>query len=255
MSRSRLRQALSSRDPGAGAVVPLIGRHAAALEQVSEAAFLTDPESQARALRNAQALYGTDAVTVGAGLDTLAIAVRACERPGMAAREAGGGATTGAPVGERPDQGEVLAQAPVRAELEAVRRLRPVLGERAGIALVLPSSDRLAGQLGDADAAAWCDGLVLRLVHLFGAEEPELLITVGETAPGTGLGAVCDHFGIVSVHLGAGAPDGVVALTGAAFVEAAGSEGSAGWLITTRDEIPADADPGRVREAVARWRA
>jgi hypothetical protein len=234
MSRAKLRQALASRNAGAAAVAPLIGAHAARLEQVTETAFLTDPEIQARALRNAQALYAIDAVTVGAGLDTLAVAARGCEQP---------------------DHGEVLDQAPVQTELEAIRRLRPVLGERAGIALVLPASDLLAGQLGETEGASWCAALLMRTIRLFGAEEPDLLITVGESDPGPSVAALCDHFGMAHVHLGTAAPDGVVAHAGGQFAEAAGTDGREGWLYTTTDQIPAGADPRRVKETVDRLHA
>ncbi len=259
MSRGRLRAALTSRAPIDGASLPLIGMHAGRLEQVSEILFLTDPESQARALRNAQALYGTDAVTVGAGLDTLAIAARMAagsQADPLAARKAAADAD---PVADLPDPGIVVGQAVMETEFATIRRLRPVLGERAGIAVAMPAPDRLAAQLGGDAGAEWCLSLLQQAVRRYGALEPDALLTVGETDTKARLGPICGHFGVVLIHLGAEPPRGVVAVPGGEFVNgraggAAGGGGAPGWLYTTTSEIPAEADPAAVKEAIARLR-
>ncbi|OGA69295.1 MAG: hypothetical protein A3G83_04800 [Betaproteobacteria bacterium RIFCSPLOWO2_12_FULL_68_20] len=229
MSRARLRAALASRATGEGAVVPLIGAHAARLEQVSEAQFRADPEMQARALRNAQALYATDAVTVGAALDTLAAAVRSLPEP-------------------RPEPARVLAQAAVATECEAMRRLRPVLAERAGIAIALPGAARLAARLGAPEAEPWCAALLLAAARHYCTLEPDLLIVVGAPA-GPRLAAVCTHFGVAFVQLAESPPPGVSAVPGAAWVDEIAGKAKA-WLYTTTSEIPADADPRAVKAAI-----
>ena len=201
MSRTSLLAMLGGR-PGGRALAPLIGLHAARLEQVEPRLFLTDPEVQARALRNAQALYGTDAVTVGAWLGS----------PAAAAHRAAGGngdlLAAPAALTAPPDVEAVLAQPVVRAEIEAIRRLRPVLGERAAVAVVLPSAGLLEQRLGG--HRAWCAALLLRLVRLFGAEEPDLLMLAGDDPPAPRLEALCDHFGMRLLALGGTIPAGLL---------------------------------------------
>lgn len=253
MSRQRLHAALASRSPGNGAVVPLVGLHAARLEQVAEAVFLSDPETQARCLRNTQGLYGTDAVTIGAAADTLAIAARMAAEPGSdwsAARQA---TRQSRPLTTRPPPDAVIDQAAVKTEIGAIERLRPVLGERAGIAVVFADSPGLARQLGDDGAHPWCAALLMRAVRLYGELEPDLVITVGTGTGEPRLGALCDHFGAVYIHLGA--PDGVSAPPGEEFTRTLGATasggGGAGWLYTTSSEIPPGTDPKDMQEAIA----
>jgi hypothetical protein len=235
-------------------VAPLIGAHAARLEQVPESMFLTDPETQARCLRNCQALYATDAVTIGAGADTLAIAARLAAEPGCDALTARAAVRQSLAPATLPEPDAVIGQSVIRAETGAIERLRPVLGERAGIAVVFADSQSLARQLGDAGAAPWCAALLLRAVRLYCELEPDLVITVGGGGGGgePRLGAVCDHFGAGYIHLGA--TEGVIAPPRAEFISALG-EGASGWLYTTSSEIPAATDPGEMQAAIAGLRA
>jgi len=252
LSRQRLQAALTSRTPGDGAVAPLIGAHAARLEQVPESMFLTDPETQARCLRNCQALYGTDAVTIGAGADSLAIAARIAAEPARDALTARAAIRESLALETLPEPDAVIEQSVIGAETGAIERLRPVLGERAGIAVVFADSQSLARQLGDDGGAPLCAALLLRAVRLYCELEPDLVITVGGGGGEPRLGAICDHFGAGYIHIGA--TEGVIAPPGAEFISALG-EGASGWLYTTSSEIPAATDPGEMQAAIAGLRA
>ena len=76
MGRQQLRAALAHRDASARAVVPLIWRHAARLEQVDPARHLVDVDATTRALTTVARLYPVDAVTVAADGRLLADARR-----------------------------------------------------------------------------------------------------------------------------------------------------------------------------------
>jgi hypothetical protein len=173
-------------------------------------------------------------VTLGAAGATLANAARECGAPASPA-----------------DPEEVIGQPAIKAEIEAMGRLRPVLGERAGIAVAFPDGQLLARQLGDWANAAWCAGLLMRAVRLYGELEPDLVITLGKSGGEPRLGALCDHFGAAYVH--PGAEPGVIAPPGARFIDSVG-EGTQGWLYTTSDEIPAATDPAEMKEAIERLR-
>ena len=201
MSRARLRKALTSRDPADPAVVPLIEAHAARLEQIPAERWRVDAEAQARMLRSTQALYGLDAVTIGGGgrLDAKTAALAA----------------------------------------DVVRRLRPVLGERAGIAVVLPG-------------AAPSEALT-EMMQTIGGEEPDLFLLHGEVAEvDATLEGLAEFYGATLVALGPAAPAGVVALSPSHFTTIA--EPSKAWLYTTTGELDAAADPEAVRAAITRLR-
>ena len=188
MSRQRLQAALTSRTPGDGAVAPLIGAHAARLEQVPESMFLTDPETQARCLRNCQALYGTDAVTIGAGADSLAIAARIAAEPARDALTARAAIRESLALETLPEPDAVIEQSVIGAETGAIERLRPVLGERAGIAVVFADSQSLARQLGDDGGAPLCAALLLRAVRLY-CDAVAAAATKGRTGAAVASGA------------------------------------------------------------------
>ncbi len=249
MSRAGLIKAFTRRANIAPALVPLIGLHAAHLEQVDARRYLTDPEVQARALRNAQALYDTDAVTAGAWLELPAAAARlvALGRDDPLAA----GADT-APLVIAPDVEAVVAHPLVQTEFEAMRRLRPVLGGRSGIALVLPTPGKLHAQLGGKIDRAWCLSLLMRILRLMGGAEPDVLLAVGDDDLGPRVATLCDHFGLQWVALGRNAPAGVAATDGDRFTSlAAEADGHEYWLYTSTSEVPAETDPRTLKAALA----
>lgn len=228
MSRADLRRALEGQRTDPPVLLPLVGRHAARLEQVSDAAFRDDPEIQARALRNAQALYGYDAITVGAGGDGLA---------------------TAAGEGALPEPAVLLAHPGLGVEIGALERLRAVVGEKAALALVLPTPGRLREQLGERAPPSWCAGVVLGALRQAGPAEPDLVFWLGEDDPGLRLGALCDHFGIRSVWPPALA--GHAHLVGGAHL-AQGTIETDGSLCVTTSEIPPETEPAVLQRAIDR---
>ncbi|MDQ1497195.1 MAG: hypothetical protein QOI86_535 [Actinomycetota bacterium] len=249
MGRERLREALQRREPaepGDGAVVPLVQVHAARLEQMAETLIHIDPEALARALRNAQALYGYDAVTLGASGSAVAAA---CHIAVGAAAPVTGLRLAAQPVAmpHLPTPEEVVAAPTLGVLREALRRLRPVLGPRAGTAVVLPTPARLAEQTGA--PLDWAVGVLMEVVRFFGTEEPDLFLAVG---PGSRspLPAIAEFFG--SAWVEAASTAGVVIVSGASLGVGAVEAIPPGWLFTTDDEIPAGADPRGVAEGLAR---
>jgi hypothetical protein len=233
VSRSRLRAALSSRDPSLpAAVVPLIEAHAARLEQLPDDRWPSDPEAQARMLRSVQALYGLDAVTVGAR--GLVSAARECRSLGSSA--------------EPTLVGEAASVALAR---DVIRRLRPVLGERSGIALVLPDASRLASLLGPAGETGWAAAVLAELVRALGPEEPDLILLCGDDPVDPMFETIAEFFGAALLPIGRSAPAGLVAATPEAFVR---GDSRPGWLYTTSAEIESAADPASVRAAIERLR-
>jgi hypothetical protein len=234
VSRSRLRGALSSRDSRvAAAIVPLVEAHAARLEQLPDDRWPADAEAQARMLRSVQALYGLDAVTVGArGLVTGA---RECRSLGESAEAASVAETTG-----------------VALARDVMRRLRPVLGERAGIAAVLPDASRLASLVGAAGETAWATAVLAEIVRALGPEEPDLILVCGDDPLDPMLETIAEFFGTALLPIGRSAPAGLVAAAPEAFVR---GESRPGWLYTTSAEIDRDADPASVRTAIERLRS
>jgi hypothetical protein len=253
MSRAGLIEAFRRRGGVRPALVPLIGLHAARLEQVDQRQYLADPEMQARALRNAQALYETDAVTIGASLDVLATAARLAVRGGddlIAAR------ADSAPLARTPDVAAVVGQAMVQAELETIRRLRPVLNDRAGVALVLPTPGTLQEQLGGQTDRTWCMSLIMSVLRLMGSAEPDVMIAIGDDDPGPRVVTLCNHFGIRCVVVGLTPPQGVAATTGDQFINIAlDAAADKPWLYTSITEVPMDTDPKAVRASIDRIRS
>lgn len=200
MSRTRLRKALAAREASAPAIVPLVEAHAARLEQLAEARWRSEAEAQARMHRSVQALYGLDAVTIAAGgwLDAKTCAV-ACD---------------------------------------VVRRLRPVLGERAGIAVVLPNAPAEA---------------LTEIIQTIGADEPDVLfVRPGAADVDPTLESLAEFYGAALVAIAAAGTEGVVAFDAADFVSIA--DPPRGWLYTTKSELDPDADPRQVRAAIGALR-
>jgi len=208
--------------------VPLIEAQAARLEQLPDDRWPADAEAQARMLRSVQALYGLDAVTVGArGLVTAARECRALE----------------------PDS--VGEMASVTLARDVIRRLRPVLGERAGIAAVLPDASRLASLLGAPGETAWASAVLAELVRAVGPEEPDLILLCGDDPVDPTLEMIAEFFGASLLPIGRSAPAGMAAVTQAEFIR---GDSPPGWLYTTTTEIEPAADPATVRAAIERLR-
>jgi len=234
VSRSRLRSALSSRDSNApAAVVPLVESHAARLEQLADDRWPTDAEAQARMLRSVQALYGLDAVTVGAR--SFLTAARQCRSRGPGAEPAS--------VGEA---------ASVALACDVIRRLRAVLGERAGIATVLPDASRLASLVGAAGETGWAGAVLAELVRAVGPQEPDLILLCGDDPVDPMLETIAEFFGASLLPTGRSAPAGLVVATPEGFLR---DDSPPGWLYTTTAEIDPAADPARVRAAIERLRS
>jgi hypothetical protein len=118
-----------------------------------------------------------------------------------------------------------------------IRRLRPVLGERAGIAVVLPT----------ANSEVRAD-----VVRALGSEEPDAFMILGDEPIDPALDSLAEFFGATLLALGRSAPAGLVALAPDDFLVADPFPG--GWLYTTTAEIDAAADPHAVRSAITRLR-
>jgi hypothetical protein len=252
VSRARLRRALSARDHAEAAIVPLLERHAARLEQLSDAQWLSDAEAQSRLHRNAQRLYDLDAVALGADGMLPAIASWIAASPGLAAIKARDAALARTPLAPLPQPASVAEASNLAMVRDAIRRLRPVLAERAGIAIVLPDAPSLAAQLGVPQATDWASDVLVEVIRFLGAEEPDLLLLLG-TEPvidGT-IESLAEFFGMALLPIGAAAPAGVVILSAADFCALdASCAVPAGWLYTTESELDPASDPQRVKSVI-----
>lgn len=257
MSRALLRAALESRDGSALAIAPMIERHAGALEQIAPAALLSDAEALARALRNAQALYGCDAVTIGAAGERVAAACWEAARPGLAPAASAAAVARGERLDELPAPASVGGGGSLAVARDAMARLRPVLGDRAGIAIVLPDAPRLAALLGREASGDWARATLLEIVRLFGPEEPDLFLLVGnEHTLARPLASLADFFGSPIVHVCAeeSRQAGVAVLQGDDFAGNAADLPAATWLVTSSTELDVNSDPKATREAIANMR-
>ena len=254
MSRALLRAALQTRDGSALAIAPMIERHAGVLEQVAPAALLSDAEVLARALRNAQALYGCDAVTIGVEGERVATACWEAARPGRAPAASAIAVARRDRLDELPAPASVAGGATLAVARDAMARLRPVLGDQAGIAIVLPDASHLAALLGREASSEWASATLLEIMRLFGAEEPDLFFMVGaEHTLARPLSAMADFFGSSIVHVcGADACQaGVAVLRGDDFAGSAADLPAETWLVTSSTELAVDSDPKATRDAIA----
>jgi hypothetical protein len=234
VSRARLRSALSLRDSSApAAVAPCIEAHAARLEQLADERWPTDAEAQARMLRSVQALYGLDAVTVGAR--SLVTAARQYRSLGPGAEPVS--------LGEAPSV--VLA-------CDVIRRLQAVLGERAGIAVVLADASRLASLVGAAGETGWAGAVLGEIIRAVGPQEPDVILLCGDDPVDPTLEAIAEFFGAPLLPIGRSAPAGLVAAAPEVFVR---GDLAPGWFYTTTAEIDAAADPARLRASIERLRS
>jgi len=239
------------------AIVPLLERHAARLEQLSDARWLSDAEAQARLHRNAQRLYDLDAVAIGAQGLVPAIASWMAASPGLAAVKARDAVLARTRLASSPEPASVAEASNLAIVRDAIRRLKPVLAERAGIAIVLPDAPTLAAQLGVPQATDWASNALVEVIRFLGAEEPDLLLlSATEPTVDATIESLAEFFGIALVPIGAAAPEGVVILSAADFC--ALDESSAiprGRLYTTDGEIDPASDPQRVRSVIDLLRA
>lgn len=250
MGKHSLHEALQSRDGSQIAVVPRIQRHAAAIEQIPDLAVWTDPEAIARALRNVQSLYSLDAVTLG---DTynVAVACRQASSPGLGPLEALTQSKDGTPLFELPSPESVITTPVLSVYLEACRRIQTVLGDRAGIAILLPDHQALRDQLASQDQSDWAQEVLIHIIRAFGPLEPDLFMFFGAASQiSTRLRPTANHFGAAIVHVSTAHTD-----TGVWCLSNATSEGSLTspvddtqqpWLITTLEEVEVGINPSEL---------
>jgi hypothetical protein len=231
--RARPRSAFAARDPSARLLVPLVWGHAARLEQVDPERLAVDADAATRALTTVARLYDVDAVTIRADGRLLADAVAATDH---------GGGTEPA----RPDA--VASQPAIAVAVEVTRRLRRILGSSTGVVVAIPSPAQLAAQVGRPEDAGWAASILQATMRAFDADQPDAwFIDAGGLGPSGADGrvaALAEHFDVPLIDPEADA--GVVRL--GALDESAGVTVPSGtWLVTTRTEVPDDADPARVR--------
>lgn len=253
LGRSTLRQALKRRDGSLTALVPLIWRHAFRLEQMPADVLPMSAEAMARALRNLPALYGVDAITIGVDGAHLATSCWMAGQPSASTDEAWH-AVRSRPLDLLPEPRSVKAAPPMALLVEVTARLRSVLGEQAGIALVLPDPTSLAASLGVPDATSWASRVLIEVIRSAGSVEPELFLFLGpEARVQPGIAGVCEFFGAQAVHLAAGAP-GILVLAGTAPEADPAPPNEPVWLVTTAAEIPDSAEPACLGRALLKLR-
>ncbi len=257
MSRARLRRASPSRDHAEPAIVPLLERHAARLEQVTDEQRLSDAEAQARLHRNAQRLYDLDAVALGAEGTLPAIASWLAASPEFGLTNARGAVLARTRLASLPEPASLAEASNLVVVRDAMRRLRPVLAERAGIAIVLPDALSLAAQLGVPQATDWANDALIEVIRFLGAEEPDLLLLLGtEPAVDGRIESLAEFFGMTLVPIGAAAPADVVILSAADFCAFdASCAMPTGWLYTTGSELDPGSDPQRIKSVIGLLRA
>jgi hypothetical protein len=207
--------------------------------------------------RNAQRLYDLDAVALGGEGTLPAIASWMAASPGLAAVKARDAVLAGTPLASLPQPASVAEAFNLAVVRDSIRRLRPVLAERAGIAIVLPDASALAAQLGVPQAKDWASDVLVEVIRLLGAEEPDVLLLLGsESAVDGTIESLAEFFGIALVAIGAAAPEGAVIFSPADFCALdASSSIRRGWLYTTASEIDPGSDPQRVKSAIGLLRA
>jgi hypothetical protein len=245
------------RDRAEPAIVPLLERHAARLEQITDEQRLIDAEAQARLHRNAQRLYDLDAVALGAEGTLPAIASWLAASPGFGVARARDAVLARTPFASLPQPASVAEASNLVVVRDAMRRLRPVLAERAGIAIVLPDAQSLATQLGVPQATDWASDTLTEVIRFLGSEEPDLLLLLGtEPAVDGTIESLAEFFGMALVPIGTAAPADVAILSAADFCSLdASSALPTGWLYTTGSEIDPASDPQRVKSVIGLLRA
>lgn len=247
MGKHSLSEALQTRDGSQVALVPRIQRHAAAIEQISDLAVWSDPEAIARALRNAQSLYNLDAVTLG-DTYTIAVACRQASSPGLGPLAALTQSKDGTPLSELPPPESVITTPVLSVYLEACRRIRAVLADRSGIAILVPDDQALHDQLAILDQSDWADEVLIHIIRAFGPLEPDLFMFVGTASQiSPRLRAAANYFGAAIVHVSAAHTDtGIWCLpdtTSEGPLTSPADDPQQPWLITTLDEVAVGINP------------
>ncbi len=254
MSRATLRRALDLKDGSSTALVPLIWRHAFHLEQMRDVGLPMAAEAMARALRNLASLYEVDAVTVGADGAHLATACWTAAQPSLSSQDAWSAVRDRRPLDVLPEAKLVPASGPMAVLIDVAERLRFVLGERAGIAFVLPDAGELAASVGLPEAVSWANRVLVEAVRAVGPVEPELILLYGtEARVETRLANVCGFFRSDVLHLAENVP-GKAALSPTEFSRASSSIDETTWLWTTGTEVPECADPASLASALLELR-
>jgi len=254
MGKYSLINALQSRDGSETAVVPRIQRHAAAIEQISDIAVWTEPEAIARSLRNAQKLYSLDAVTLGDSYN-VAVGCRQASSPGLGPLEALIQSTEGAPLVELPLPETVIDTPVLNVYLEACKRIKTVLDDRAGVAIVIPDDQALQDQLALREQSEWAQEVLIHVIRAFGPLEPDLFMFVG-TAPQipSRLRPIINYFGAAIVHLSTSYIEpGVRCLTTEVLNELPSNpmdEIERPWLVTTSEEVGVGTNVSRLGEVL-----
>ena len=218
------------------------------------ARWLGEGESHAKMLRTAQALYGLDAVTIGGGGFLGAEACRSAAAPSLGAVAARAAAQSRNRLATLPDPESVAGGFTVALARDVIRRLRPVLGERAGIVVVLPSPSLLAAELGRGDDEEWAAAVVAAVLRTIGPEEPDAVLLLGDDdSIDPTLETLGEFYGAPVLATGRASPAGLLALSMADLLGTASP--AAAWIYTSAEEIPADADPQALRAAINRLRA
>jgi hypothetical protein len=215
----------------------MLESHAARLEQIPIDRAWTDPEALARCHRTVAGLYPVDAVTLGSSRDAL-----------VASMEAVQPVPAGGPL---PDPDSVATAEPARVLVETVRRLRPVLLDRVGIAIVFSSPATLCARLDIPDQQRWASRVITAWIRSFGADQPDLYLERIDGSHGNAedgqVMAVAAYHDVPVVRI-PGDP-GVEAIPGQALAHGSAAPVGA-WLVTTTDDVPPDEDPTRLRAAL-----
>lgn len=99
--------------------------------------------------------------------------------------------------------------------------------------------------------AAVADGFIGAFLRAVGPSEPRAVIRVGDGARAGMADAICSFFGVDIIEAPVEENDEVSAPLGAEF---AGLVSARGRIVTTRSEVPIDADPSSLSATVQRLR-
>ena len=250
MGKHSLISALQSRDGSETAIVPRIQHHAAAIEQISDFAVWTDPEAVARSLRNAQSLYSLDAVTLGDGRK-VAVGCRQASSPGLGPLEALIQNTEGTTLVELPSPETVVHTPVLSVYLEACKRMKSVLDDRAGVAIVVPDDQALQDELALQKQSEWVQEVLIHVIRAFGPLEPDLFMFVGTAREiPTRVRPIINYFGAAIVHVSPNyIESGVRCLTNETLngLQAnPADEIIRPWLVTTGEEVGVGVDVSRL---------
>jgi hypothetical protein len=212
---------------GQRAVLPMLERHAARLEQLPAGATERDAGALFRALCAAQRLYALSAVTIGDGGNTM---LRAARRHGVDATV------------------EILHTPALQVVRDALLRLRAVLGQQAAVVVVLPSVSRLVTEGGmRCDMASTS---LLEAIRWFGETEPDGFVLTGHDHEADGAHDVlADFYGALMIRVGAVTTPNVAVWPD---LLAPHDTGGRECLVTTPGEITPELTPADVNARLAK---